>query len=405
MTDKILIPTPDAIVGPVLEKMYEVRPTTFQHLNLRSGVYWHPVAGFRAQAAKALGRLADRAAARRLNSATGQDLRDYVASEFLFDVPELGKTYAEGTVTLSRADLTAPLTGGDYPKGTRVSRSSQIVSGVVLPPASYETLVDVHVDDGSTADVVLPIRATLPGSSSSYRAAVGIDVPVSTLVSVSNPNLVPNMTVTDFQVGGGSDEGDDPFIRAIAKTAARGQYGPTADASKLAAITSLGVRKFLVYDRVDIGAQRILVADSAWCSSDRWAAIVQGGIYDSDLVGFGCKMSVGSVFNYGISATAQVALRDANYLADTSDIDDAIRKATRSYFDDRPDWNLWNKDALRSAIAVSHPKILSCLSVTVKSLGAGTPEVSEILTPDYTTTQYHFLLASNAMTTSYVGPA
>lgn len=391
------MPTADAVITPVLEKLYELRPTSFQHLNLRSGVYWHPVLGFRAQAAVVLRRLALLAAERRLDTATGKALLDYCASEF-DAVPETGKTFAQGTITLGRNAM-LPLPGGDYPKGTRVSRSTFVQNGVTLQSAEYETLADVHLDAGSAAPVTVPVQATRAGAD----ANTPIDV-TGGVFNITIPNRIANVTVNDFQAAGGSDGPGDDFVRFFARTYALGQYGPTASASKLGALSSTGVRHFLVYDTVATGSQTILVADESWASSDRWARVVQQSLIDNDLVGFGCKVAVGRVRNRIISVTVSVTLRDSNYLHETTEIDLAIQKALRSYFDDRPSWNTWNADSLKSVVAHAHPKIFGCASLAVNDAATGSP-LTEILAPDYTQEQVHFLLANNAVKLTYLGPS
>lgn len=398
MTDQILIPPADAVITPVLEKMYEKRPSAFKYLNLRSGVYWHPVFGFRAQAARMIQRLALLAAARTLKTAEGQELLDYVASEFEV-VPETDKTFAEGTVTIGRSDLTKPLPGGTFPKGTRILRSAFTALSVSVPAAEYELLAAAVIDVGSTGTVTVPVRATRVGAHANTPTLL-----TNTQFGITLPGLVQNVAVTDFQTGGGSDGPDDDFVRLFARTFALGQYGPTSAASKLGALSATGVRHMLVFDTVATGTQTVLVADKSWGSSERWAGLVQQSMYDADLVGFGCKIAFARVRNRVISVTASVNLRDANYLKETTDIDVAIQDALRSYFDDRTDWNVWNTDALKSVITRAHPKVFGCSSVAVLDAATASP-LSEIISPDYTTEQVHLMLASNGTKLTYLGPS
>lgn len=397
MADRPIIPTADAVISPVLEKLYKLRPKSFNFLNLRNGVYWHPVLGYRAQAAQMLRRLALLAGERRLKTATGKALLDYVASEF-DAVPETDKTVAEGELTIGRL-VPSPLPGGDYPKGTRLTRTAFTQSGIDYPTAEFETLADVHIDFNSLANVVVPVRAIRAGAHANAPIVVG-----GTNYGITIPSLVGNMGVVDFQVAGGSEGPDDNFVRAFARAYSLGQYGPTIAASRLGALSGTGVRHFLCYDTPATGSQRILVADASWASSDRWARKVQQAIYDADLVGFGCKIGLGTIRNKAVSVAATVALRDSNYLVETTEIDIAIQKAVRSYFDDRLDWNQWSKPALRSAITRAHPKIFSCSLATVLDAGDGS-SISEVIVPDYTIEQFHFYLANNAMKLTYVGPS
>jgi hypothetical protein len=401
-TTKILIPTADAVVEPALEKLYEKRPTSFPHLNLRSGRYWHPVLGFRAQATRLLQRLALLAANRRLNTAKGQALLDYVASEF-DAVPETDATIATGAIVIGRADLEADLPGGPIPKGTLFTRTSFDALGIAFESAEYETLIDAFIDVNSTGNVSIPIQATRAGSQANTPV-----VTASIDHGITFPPLVENIEVKSFEAAGGSggrfnDTGFDAFVRLFAQASAQGQYGPTSAASKLGALSTAGVRHCLVYDDVPTATQKILIADSKWGSSSRWAAAVHQDIYDAGLVGFGCKIALGPVRNKVVSVDATVVLRDGNYLVETTAIDLAIQSAVRAYFDDRPDWNVWNESALKSAIARAHHKIFRCSSVTVKDAGTGAP-LTEILSPDYSQEQFHYFVASNAVKPIYVGP-
>lgn len=398
MADDILIPTADAVIIPVLEKIYEKRPSAFRHLNLRSGRYWHPVLGYRAQAARMLKRLALLATARRLKSSSGQELLDYVASEYE-TVPETDKTFAMGTLLLAR-DATLPLPGGVIPKGTRFTRTKFEVIGITFETADYETLTDIYVPADSTASIPVPIRALRPGAHANTPLYDG----PGQATGITFPKIVENVSTLFFEAAGGCDGADDDFVRLFAKTFSKGQYGPTSDASKLGALSATGVRHFLVYDEVATGSQKILIADASWGSSARWAATVQQTMYDADLVGFGCKVSFGMIRNKVVAVEATVVLRDPNYLTETTEIDLAIQKAVRSYFDDRVDWNVWSEDGLRAAIARAHPKIFNCPSIAVKEFASGAA-VSEILTPNFTTEQFHFLVSSNATKLSYLGPS
>lgn len=401
MTEKIIVPTADAVITPTLEKMYERRPSCFRHLNLRSGIYWHPVLGYRAQAAKMLERLAALAAARRLKTATGRELLDYVASEY-DGVPSTDRTFAIGHIKLTRAAPPTPIPAGTIPKGTRFTRASFDALGVTFETAEYETLTDAFMPLNSTAIVTIPVRSTREGSHANTPLLSG-----STTTNITFPRLFQNIVVSEFQAAGGSDGSSgadfDTYVRQYAKAFAFGQYGPTAAASRLGALRSTGVRHLLVYDYIPDGIQNVLVADSAWGSSDRLAAAAQQVMYDADLVGFGCRVRFGKIRNRVISVSATIALRDPNYLGDTTDVDLAVQTAVRSYFDDRADWNVWNTSALKAVIARAHPKIFNCTAAIVRDSSDGST-VSEILTADFAAEQFHHYLANNAMSLTYVGP-
>jgi len=411
MTDTLILPTADAIIAPVIAKLISLRPNSAQYLNGKTGNYWHPVLGFRGQAAKMLERLADLIAARKL-TATGTDLLDYVASEF-DAVTDLSATNAAGTITLGRG--TDPsLPGGAYPKGTKITRTAFNALGIDIPAGEYETLIDASVQAGSTATVAIPIRATSSGEGPNHPLLVNTN---GNLDQITIPSLVGNMVVVDFEAGGGSkgaptspdgtvitiDEAWDRFVRIFARAYAKGQWGPTADAGMLGAFSYPGVRHVAVYDNPAEGSETILVADPSWGSSSQWAGAVQQSVYDANLVGFGCKVGVKRVRNRVVTANLVVSLRDTGYLSDTTDIFAATQDAVQSYFDDRLDWYIWNKNTLGAAVSNAHSKIYQCTSATVIDAATGL-EVPEILTPDYTVEQIHNLFATKAMQITFTSP-
>ncbi len=212
-----------------------------------------------------------------------------------------------------------------------------------------------------------------------------------------------NITVNTFSAGGGSDGVDDPYVRSYAKAFAVGQYGPTEAASRYGALRASGVRNILVFDLPGTGIEQVLVGDSSWGSSVRWTAGVQQSLYDDDLVGVGCKVQVSGVQNLVVTIVATVTLRDTNYLIETTEIDNSIRDAVASYLNDRSDWNIWKEDALKAAIVRSHSKIFNCPSVVMKDVAGNV--ISEISTPDYNTTQFHYFLANGAVKITYEGPS
>ncbi len=402
MTDVILVPNADAILRPALEKVYTLRPRSFEHLNYRTGIWWHPFLGFKAQAALMCRRLGLRVAANRLSTATGQDLRDYVASEY-DALPETAKTFAIGELTFARIENpndpgTEP--AGDIPKGTKVTRSANLTTQVPLQVAQYELLADVHFDVGDLTAGPVAVRAVQAGAVANH--------PIRSGESIAHGVTITNIfdrtiTVNTFSAAGGSEGAEDPYVRSYAKAFAIGQYGPTEAASRYGALRASGVRNILVYDLPGTGTEQVLVGDSSWASSERWTSGVQQSLYDSDLIGVGCKVVVSGIQNIVVTVVATVTLRDNNYLTETTEIDNAIRKAVASYLNDRADWNVWKEDGLKAAIARAHPKIFNCSSAVMKNTaGEG---VSEITSPDYTQTQYHYYLANGAVKLTYEGPS
>ncbi len=396
MTEQIIIPTADVIVTPVLEKLYELRPRSFKHLNYRGGIYWHPVLAYRAQTAFMLKRLGMRVASNRLATAEKSELIEYVASEY-DALPDTGKTFAVGELTFVR---TASTVAGDIPKGTRFSRAANLTTQIPLLSAEYEILSDVHFEIGQTTAGPVAIKAIREGSDSNHPIRVGETI----AHGVTAGGLFDStIVVNTFSVAGGSEIPDDPYVRRYATSFAQGQYGPTSSATRLGALKSTGVRNVLVYDIPGSGTEVALIGDSSWASSPRWAAAVQQNMYDNDLIGVGCKVVVSGVTNIVVSVQAIVALRDTNYLTETTDIDNAIRAAVASYLNERKDWNVWKTDGLKAAISGAHPKVFNCSSAIMKDTTGAI--VEEIVSPDYTRTQYHYYLSNGAVDIAYVGPS
>lgn len=396
MSTRPLVPTADNILTPGLEAHYASRPGVFPHINLRKGVYWHPWLGFRGQAAQAIRRLAFLTANNRLSTAEGQELKDYVASEY-DAIPDTGRTFAIGELSLVRTTST---TAGDVPKGTRFSRKANLASQIPLQSAEYETLGNAHFEVGQTVVGPIPIRAIVDGAAANHP--IRTDSSDHGVTPTAGRLFDKTITVSTFGAGGGSDGAGDPYVRRYATAYAIGQYGPTDAESRYGALKETGVRNILVFDEPGTGTEKILIADESWGSSTRWASHVQQSLYDDDLVGIGCKVSVQSVRNKVVTAEATVVLRDKNFASETTALDEAIGKAVRSYFDDRVDWNVWKSRAIRAAITNADEKILHCSSITIKDV-TGAP-LSEIATPNYADEQLHYYLANNAVKVTYIGP-
>lgn len=396
MSDPVLVPTADRILTPALEKIYTLRPRSFQHLNYRSGIYWHPFLAYRAQTAFMLARIASRAANNRLATSEKAELREYVASEY-DAVADTDKTFAMGELSLVRTTTTK---AGDVPKGTRFRREANSTTQIPLLGAEYETEADTHFDVGQTVAGPIPIRAIRPGQDANHPIRAGESIPHG----VTGGGLFDNtIIVSAFSAGGGSETPDDPYVRRYASSFSKGQYGPTEAASRYGALKATGVRNVLVYDVPGTGTEQVLIGDSSWGSSPRWSNFVQQSMYDNELIGVGCKVLVSGVTNIVVSVNATVMLRDKNYLTETTEIDNAIRDAVTSYLNDRKDWHIWKSDGLKAAITRAHFKVFNCTAAIMKDTTNAT--MSEITTPDYTATQYHYYLANGAVKITYVGPS
>lgn len=159
------------------------------------------------------------------------------------------------------------------------------------------------------------------------------------------------------EVAGGSDD-ELEKARALGPHLGRGKYGPNMDAICAGILSAPGVRHFAVSEDLASGCVCAWVADSSWAWSTRLNERVRDVVKSGDWLGFGCKLSLGRVVDYPIGVSATVVLRDKQYLANQAEILANIRKALRSYFDNRADWYTWTLEGVMSAICRSDRRIM-----------------------------------------------
>lgn len=384
---KPVVPSPAAIVGAGQVKLVETRPKAFDFVNYGRGNYATVFEGLKAQVTTAVAHLADGVTGANLKLSRGDQLKALIASEFAMP-PATGPTKSVGYAVLTR---TGTLLAGSIRKGHRFRRDAEPTKPVALTSADYEADADVAVVAGQ-ATVTVPIVAVRAGVqantpyfvSSPYRPLVLADAPFDTAFAV-----------TSYTTGGGSDGFDDAALVRYARAYAVGRFGPTNDSAILAALGA-GVRHLLVQDPSPDGTT-LYISDPTWGGSPRWANVVRQSMQDSGYIGNGCKVTVVLIDNTLVNVTLTVRLRETSAFSDTSDIDTAIQKTVRSYFDDRPDFNVYSTQALRGVVSRADKRILRCTSASINTL-AGTP-----LT--YSAPFFgHLYLADNAVTTSYLGP-
>lgn len=383
------IPTPDELVSKGIDKLVALRPRALQHINGGTGVYSHVFAGWRAQAALMVRRLADYAKNGRLAFADSDALKALAGSEF-DTLDELAATPAVGQVVLARA---AGRAGGSIRQGSRFTRAADTTSQQLYDDATYVCAVDTHVPFGATS-IEVPLVASRAGSFGN-RPSVGA---AQTEIEIAD-NIIDRTawTVTSYEMGGGSDGVTDDDIRRYAAAFSQGQYGPT-DKAVLAGALRAGAKHAIVVDDPAIAALRLYIADQSWGGSARWAKLVRQRLSDEKAIGFGCKVLVSFVTNQIVAVEATCKVRRASFLGETSTIDVAIQRALRTYFDDRPDFNRWKSSALRGIVARADRRLLSCSSVIVKTLAGAT-----VAEPSASSTQ-HFLLLDNSVRATYQSP-
>ncbi len=384
------IPTPDEIIGKGIDALVTLRPRALAQINGGKGVYSHIFAGWRAQAAVVIRRLANHVKNGRLRFAeAGAPLNELAESEF-DSLPDLGPTAAVGQVVLFRS---GSLPGGSIRRGTRFTRRADPSSQQLWGVATYECASDIYVRQGD-ATVEVPLVARLPGSASNLP---NFGVPQTGLEISDDIVDRAAWSVYAYEVAGGSDGADADDVRRYATAYAQGQYAPNDQAALVGAYRA-GARHVLLVQDPATASLRLYMADASWAGSTRWAKAVRQQMSDERFIGFGCKVLTFFVANQIVAVEAVAKVRQPEYLNETSDLDSAIQTALRAYFDDRPDWNRWSLAALRGVVARADRRILSCSSVAVKTLAGAT--VAEPASSSTT----HFMLLDNAVRVSYLSP-
>ena len=265
----------------------------------------------------------------------------------------------------------------------------------------YEATVDVPINVG-VQTVVVPVRATRTGAANNIPAwsTGGPTLVISTPVLFDAGASLPLVT-TLLAAAGGSDGQSDAELRRAAATAARGGAGPTSLALDAGALATTGASRTVTRDDTDTGTAYVYPVDVSWAQSAAWVAGVVSALAD-DWQGFGCRVASGSVVNRIVRLELTVVLRATAYLADTSEITDAVQTALRAYFDDRPDWYVWRTVALRAVVSRAHKRVLTCSAASMRD-ESGEP-LTEPAQPTGGAVLTHYTFADNAVSISYVGP-
>lgn len=382
------IPTPDEIIAPGINKLVELRPRALRHINEGKGVYSHVFAGWRAQAALLIRRLADHAKQGRLPYGDGDPLKELTASEFE-TLDELGPTAAIGQAVMTRA---ADRPAGTIRKGARFQRPADASSQRLYKDAQFVAAVDRPVAQGQTS-VEVPLVAVRTGAHAN-RPYTGV---AQTELEIADDIFDRSAwTIASYEMGGGSDGVTDDDRKGYARAFARGQYAPIARAAVAGALRA-GAKFVIAVDDPTTAALQLYIADSSWGGSTRWAKSVRQSLYDNKLVGFGCKVLVTFVTNTLVIVEATGRVTSSSYLAETTSLDAAIQAQVRKYFDGRPDWNQWRLAALRGHIARADRRLLSCPSVAVKTLDG-------VVLPEPVSSTNHFMLLDNGVKVTYQSP-
>ena len=420
------IPTADDVIGPAIDALVAKRPKALRWLNhyeltrtdgARSR-YATVVGAWRAQAIVACNRLASELAARFLDTANGQALRELV-SEPDFGSLTLDETasFALGVAFLDRVtDVAHPnKPAGVIPAGTRFRRNANpAAQPLPILAAEYVTIQPV-VCDATQTSVIVPIRAVRAGADANIvpeqgiSNAAGVTIASRTYDQEANVATDAKWSLTFVEAGGGSAGLVDDDLRRIARGQAGGLQGPTRSAIRAGVLRFPGVNRIAIFDSPGGGASypvphtRIFAADDSWSGSALWTSALIQSVSD-EWAGFGCHLLAGVVTNIYIRVECTVQLRDARKLTDTSQIAADIRAAIKAYFDDRDDWYQWNLGQLRAVISNASRDILTCTSATVRDR-LGNILAAPVVDTMQDVTLRHYYLLGDGVTPTFTGPA
>lgn len=361
------------------------------------GRYADVLRGWEAQAARFRRYLAEECAAARLPSAEGLALLELAGSEFWASIVPDAQT-AVGEAFLFRTIGGFP--AGSIKKGHRFARTANTNARPPIAAAQFVASAPVYVAAGQQS-VTVPLEAVTPGTDPNALQFVGSSPPAGTAVDALFDAAFATAGVLS---AGGSAGMNDPWARLIAAASYCGQFGPANTALIAGAFQVPRVRHTALTLDSDRGVSRLFVADISWGSSGRLATIVAQNLRDRWL-GFGARAEVLPIKNELINVTASVTLKGPQFLDDISDINDSIRLAIKSYFDDRPDFWTFRNRALRGLVSQCDKRILTCSAVAVlDSVGVTVAEPASTLSGSATYAT-HFFLTDDAISTTFVVPS
>ncbi len=404
MSKPKIIPDVNHALAAAVDKIYELIPSAFEHINTGKGKWANLIAGWRAQGNLVVRRFADESKSTRL-FCEADSLRQLCSSEYSITLSP-DPTFAIGEVELYRELL--PRNAGVIRKGTIFTKTGDPdAQPLAITSAKYVSSQDVLVKKGQFF-VTVPIVAVSAGPSSNTIITSVNDISIfgSAPILPATPLFDTNFSVTQSHCAGGSlNPASDQVLRRIAKAFTNDRVGPIEGATLVGALLYSGVSNAVVLEN-EVNARTVIFpVDESWGYSDSLNNAV-GQLVKNSTLGFGCSIQMGKTINRFIHIEADIQLIDSKYLLDTTDITNSISTALTSYFNDRPDWYTWKTSTVQSVISSASRKIFGCTSATITDATTSNviSETPPIVLDNTNPVLTHYYLANNSFAPNFLPP-
>ena len=384
---EILTPAVDALLGDLEGERRAARMRYAQSGEV-GGRWGDVLRGWQGQAELIRARLVKEVLATRLDSSSGQELKDLAKSEYFAELPNdprkaVGEAVLQRILVNADSSPIGTFAKGIIPAGTRIKRTLgaalrvQATDSEFLTTAAVEcSTVDSHtrqLPDGTwqhQQELTVPVEAarTGPHANLTWYTWPALNPRTGTIASEIFDRT---FFASDIITAGGTLGVVDGQIRALARAMAIGNGGATSAAVIAGALTNPGVRH-VAYAEDHVNAMgRLYVADESWASSATYREAILRELNARPWIGWGCRVRLFGVINKAVTVRPTIVLRSREYNAAQDEITDNVRNALTAYFDDRPDWHTWTLNAIGGTVGAADDRILACTAVDVLDAGSG----------------------------------
>ena len=374
----------DALLGELTGERRLAR-MRYAQSGVVGGRYGDVLRGWQGQAELIRARLTKEVLATRLDSSSGQELKDLAKSEYFAEIPSeprkaVGAAVIERVIVNESSSTSGTFAAGVIPTGTRIKRTVPSIPRVPASDAEFLTLAPVtcSVTDSHTQflggtswrhqqEFTVPVEATREGphANLAWYDGSAVNTPNPRVGTIASSVFDPTFTATDILTAGGTLGVVDDQIRALARAMAIGSGGPTALAALAGALTNPSVRRTAYVEDPANATGRLYVADESWASSERYREAALQELRAYPWIGWGCRVQLFGVLNRGITVRPTVLLRSRGDVSAQDAITTNISAALKDYFDERPDWWTWTLNAIGGTVGVADDRILACTAVSV----------------------------------------